>query len=208
MDAYKRYCRFCWYSGKCFRFAVSGAYKSSLNWGGILGAGVIGAAADVNGFSLIPGEGWQGVVASGLIYTAVAFLVIFLARLIFVAPFVIHRDGQWHGNKFVYREPKLAIHVYMSAKENNRLFHFRFPDAPPFSTITYWIEAERPMNFYSLWIEPHPHIRDFKTHSDHTYGGGSFQLNKNRDLYFKSFTHPGNDPFSIRVYIRAWEERY
>jgi hypothetical protein len=204
MDIYKRYCRFCWYGGKCLRFAVSGAYKSSLNWGGILGAGVIGGLADAGGFSLVAAEGWRGAVASGLVYTAVAFVVIFLVRVLIVAPFVIHRDGEWHGNKFVYREPKLAIHVYMSPKDNNRLYHFRFRDAPPFAMITYWIAAERPNNFISIGLGPHPHMPDFQSESDFSHGGGSFQINKKQDLFFKAFVHPQNDPFSVRIYIHAW----
>ena len=38
------------------------------------------------------GEGWQGVVISGVVYTAVAWTVIFIVRLIFVAPFQMWRE--------------------------------------------------------------------------------------------------------------------
>ncbi|WP_156433972.1 hypothetical protein [Bradyrhizobium retamae] len=206
MGVYRKYCRICWYSGKCMRFAIAGAYKSSLNWGGILGAGVIGAFAELRGFSFLPGEGWQGIVASGLIYTAVAFLVIFLVRLV-IAPFVIHRDGEWHGLRFVYREPQLGFSHYFKPSENNEVFRFRFKDAPPFSAITYKIVADGRSDFFSIVVAAHEKgLIEFTTHSDFQYTGGTVAVNKDRDMCAKAFLRPDADPFSIRIYVHSWEE--
>ena len=110
---YKRYCRVCWYGGRCWRFALTGSFNSAANWGGILGVGVIGATLHYFGFAVAGTEDWRAIVALGLFYIAVAWVVIFFFRLVFVAPFVINREGQWHGNEFIYREPKLGFHAGM-----------------------------------------------------------------------------------------------
>jgi hypothetical protein len=59
----------------------------------------------MGGLKLVVAEGWKGAVLSGLIYTAIAFVTIFLIRLI-IAPFLIHKEGKWHGQKFVESHPK------------------------------------------------------------------------------------------------------
>jgi hypothetical protein len=155
----------------------------------------------------MPAEQPYEIVTQGLLYILAAWVVIFLARLIFVAPFQIHREGQWFGKKFVYREPKLAFHNYVSPDENNKLFKFHFPDAPPFAQITYKFVLEAPSNFLSLYVGAHPNnLPDFKSHTDMQYKGGTLGVNKNRDMYIKTFLKLGTSPFSVRVYVEAWEE--
>jgi hypothetical protein len=71
--------------------AWRGSLSSALNWGGITGAGLLGAIFEYRGSKMTFGEGWQGVVLSGLAYTAVAWIAILILRLIFVAPFQLWR---------------------------------------------------------------------------------------------------------------------
>jgi hypothetical protein len=94
----------------------------------------------------MPPEGPTEILTQGLLYIALAWALFFVARLM-VSPFFVYSDGQWHGGKFVYKEPKLAFHAYVSHQVNNEVFKFRFRDAPPFSFIEYKFEIDAPANF-------------------------------------------------------------
>ena len=99
------------------------------------------------------------------------------------------------------------FHNYVSPDENNELFKFRFPDAPPFAQITYKFGLEAPSDFLSLYVDAHPNnLPSFKNHTDMQYTGGTLGVNKDRDMYMKTFLKPGTSPFSVRVYVEAWEE--
>lgn len=83
----------------CICRAWVGALSSALNWGGILGAGVLGILLEYRASQITFGEGWQGVVLSGVAYTAAAWVVIFIVRLILVAPFLTWRDQKDRADK-------------------------------------------------------------------------------------------------------------
>jgi hypothetical protein len=203
---YKRYCRVCWYGGRCWRFAWRGAFGNALNWGGIVGAGALGALLDAAGLKMTIAEGWQGIVLSGLLYTAVAFIAIFLLRLA-IAPFQIHREGIWHGTRFIYREPELAFHAVMSSANNNKVFQFQFLDAPPFSIISYKIETDGVLEMASICVMGHPkQLPTFTTDRDLRYSQGGFTLNKHREMFVKFFVNASTLPYSVRIYITGWDE--
>jgi hypothetical protein len=144
--AHQKFCWVCWWTGRCWRFAASGSFKQASTWATILGAGLLGVIANWWGRSVTFDTDWQGLVASGLVYTAVAWVAVFLTRLI-AAPFFLYRDGEWHGQRYVYREPQLAAHLFAQPAHNNKVHNFRFPDAPPFSLIYYGIEFDGRASF-------------------------------------------------------------
>lgn len=145
------------------------------------------------------------IIAQGLAYIALSWCVIFVFRLFLVAPFVIYKDGEWHGQKFVYLEPKLAVHAYVSEETNNKLFPFRFTDAPPFSVIYYKFEIDAPSDFLSLIVIANPsQWSDFSGPADLFYTKGGIRVNRKREMFLKTFVRPNATPFSIRVYVTAW----
>ena len=205
--AYRRYCRVCWLGGRCFRIAVAGTFASAANWSGIIGAGLLAFVLQQYGRVLMPADTPVEIVALGLFYIALAWCVIFVFRLLVVAPLTIHRDGTWYGNKLVYREPKLAFHAYVSPADNNRDYCFRFPDAPPHSFIHYNIVLDGRADFLSVQVACTPvQLALFKSHNDLRYTKGGIRVNRCRDLCMRAFMREDATPFSVRIYITAWEE--
>ena len=80
---------------------LTGSFASVTNWGGIIGAGLLALVFQRYGGKIMPAEQPYEIVSQGLTYILAAWVAIFLARLIFVASFHIHREGQWFGKKFV-----------------------------------------------------------------------------------------------------------
>jgi hypothetical protein len=204
--AYERYCHVCWLGGRCWRIALTGSFQSASNWANIVGTGVLAFGLQHFGRQLMPAESWSEIVAQGLFYIIVAWLVIFLARLILVAPFIIYREGTWYGSKFVYRESKLAFHVFVSPAENNRVFEFRYRDAPPFCLIDYRIELDGRPEFISVCVSSHPRqLPKFQTHDDLRYSRGAIRVGRKRDLCMSTFMRGDATPFSVRIYVTGWE---
>ena len=83
----RKYCRLCWYGGRCWRIALTGSFASATNWGSIIGAGLLAFVFQRYGGKIMPAEQPYEIVAQGLMYILAAWVVIFLARLVFVAPF-------------------------------------------------------------------------------------------------------------------------
>jgi hypothetical protein len=207
LDVHQKFCRLCWFGGRCSRFALAGSFKSATNWAGILGVGLLGFVLHQYGHKLMPAEHWYEIAGQGLLYMLAAWVFIFLMRLI-ASPFMIHREGIWHRNKFIYREPKLAYHCYISPADNNKAHKFRFPDAPPFSFIEYEFRFGGPNTFESMSISlmcTPVQLPKFESHTDFRYKGGGLLVNRRRDLCLTTFMHPNADPVSIRVYIKSWE---
>lgn len=203
---YRRFCKICWWGGRCWRYATSGSLRGATNYA-IIGTGLLGFVAEWSGHPVSFGEGWRAAVVSGLVYMAIAWLVIFVSRLL-ISPFRLYSDGEWHGQRFVYREPKLAFHTFASPAKNNFAHNFYFPDAPPFSTIHYQIEIGfgGQKSYISLDVGPHwKGLRDFQSYTDHRYGGGSFTVGKDRRMWLTYFMHQDADPFSVRIYVTGWE---
>lgn len=204
--AYRRYCHVCWYCGRCWRFGLAGSFRSATNWGGILGVGLLGWLLSQYGHTLMPAGNWYEAVAQGLIYIAAAWVVIFLVRTVLIAPFAIHQDGEWHGTRFVYREPKLAFHRLVSPADNNHAFPFRFPDAPPFHLLNYKIELDGRQDLISACVMAHPNqFPLFQSHEELRYGSGSIAVNKQRDMYLRVFMRHDALPFSVRIYVTGWD---
>ena len=75
------------YISNCFPLALRGSVHGAFNWGSIVGVAVLGGLAQYLGIQLVFAEGWQGVVASTIIAAIVAWIVIVILRLFFVAPY-------------------------------------------------------------------------------------------------------------------------
>jgi hypothetical protein len=70
--------------------AFWGSLSSALNWAGIVGVGAVGGyLGRVN-----DPQTWQQVVTWALVYTAAAWVIIFLFRLFLVAPFQTFNDSE------------------------------------------------------------------------------------------------------------------
>lgn len=82
----------------CFSHALHGSLSSALNWASIVGLGVVGGFYQYLGLTMTDPHSWQEVVTWGLIYTGVAWAIIFLVRLIFIAPFQI-----WNAERKSHR---------------------------------------------------------------------------------------------------------
>jgi hypothetical protein len=188
-DAYRRYCRICWYGGRCWRIALVGSFQSATNWGGILGIAILGFGLRYYfGRELMPAETWQETAVQGLFFIAAAWVVIFLFRLIFIAPFIIRREGTWYGDTFVFKEPRLAFHLYARPSENNIVHNFSFPDAPPFALVNYKIEFDGPREFISGCVMADwRQLPDFKTPNDLYYTKGSIRVGKYRKMCMTTF---------------------
>jgi hypothetical protein len=205
--SYQRYCRICWYGGRCWRIASTGSFASATNWSGIIGAGILAFALQRYGRAPMIAETWYEIVGQGLLFIVAAWVVIFLFRLFFIAPFQVHREGDWYGKKFVYREPKLAFRVFVSPSDNNKVFKFTFPDAPPFAFIEYKYQLDGRSDFISFQMAGHPsNLLDMKSEKDKQYTGGGIGVNKKREMFMKTFMRSDATPFSVRVYIHSWDD--
>jgi hypothetical protein len=206
-QAYRRYCYVCWYCGRCWRFALRGSFQSASNWAGVLGTGFLAFLLERQGRKIMPAETWFETVAQGLLYIVAAWLLIFVVRLLFVAPFQIRAEGERHGTKFIYREPKLAFHRYVTRSNNNVIQRFRFRDAPPFTLIDYTIEFSGNRHLVSICVAASPsQLPTFDDKSRLSYTKGSFPVGKNRDMFITTYLRAEADPFSIRVYVTGWDE--
>lgn len=206
MGIYRRYCKVCWYGGRCWRFALVGSFASATNWGGVIGAGLLALGFQQYGQKLMPADRWYEIVAQGLLFIVAAWVVIFLFRLVFIAPFVIHREGEWHGHRFVYRQMKLGFHLYASPSKNNETFKFKFRDAPPFSLISYKIELDGRSDFISLLVASNPsQLPTFTSEQEFQYTGGSIAVDRERNMCLRIFMRPDADAFSVRIWVRGFE---
>jgi hypothetical protein len=120
------------YLSKCFRLALAGSLGGALNWAGIIGIGIVGAIFDARGLTFTEPHRWQEIVLWTLIYTAVAWVVIFFIRLIFVAPFQIYIDLNKELNPLKLREiealEKHATELRKNTESNDpvrRMLHAR-----------------------------------------------------------------------------------
>jgi MFS family permease len=205
--AFRRYCHVCWYGGRCWRIALTGSFQKAQNWGGILGVGLLGFLLQQFGKQIIPAESWGEIAVQGMLFIFAAWVAIFLVRLLFVAPFLVYREGDWFGNTFVYKEPKLAFRAYVSPAENNKPFKFRFSDAPPFAFIKYKIVLEGRSDLIPLIVGAHPYATpNMSSVKDLQYTGGELTLNRNRDCYLKTFVRNDADPMAVRIYVHSWKE--
>jgi hypothetical protein len=75
------------YLWECLVRAWRGSLSSALNWASIVGVGAVGAYFQSRGLKMTDPHAWQEIVQWGLVYTVVAWAIIFAARAVFVAPF-------------------------------------------------------------------------------------------------------------------------
>jgi hypothetical protein len=75
------------YIGRCFARAGRGSLSSALNWAGIVGVSAVGTYLQYRGLHMTEPHSWLEIVEWATIYAVIAWAIIFLIRLIFVAPF-------------------------------------------------------------------------------------------------------------------------
>jgi hypothetical protein len=193
-----------WYFGRHWKWAASGMVHGASSWMSVVGAGLLALVLQRSGINMPVPLGWPGVLITG----ATAWALIFVARLFLLSPFRVWSDGTWHGNKFVYHEAVTALSKYVSPKDNNKIYKFRFPAAPPNGTITYEIATQHASQRIHVEVGPHHYAisqpEDFADIS-WRYSGGSFRMNTARELYYKTVMHPASTPSSIWIRITAWE---
>jgi hypothetical protein len=83
----------------CIGHAWRGSVNNAFNWASVIGIGVVGAYREHMGSPMSDPHTWQGIVGWTIVYTAVAWVVIFLARLIFVAPFRLYYEQKTRADK-------------------------------------------------------------------------------------------------------------
>jgi hypothetical protein len=82
------------YLAKCFERALRGSLTSAFNWAGILGLGIVAAVYQYRGVTITDPHTWSEVTIWGLAYIAIAWVIIFIIRLIFVAPFQTFKETE------------------------------------------------------------------------------------------------------------------
>jgi hypothetical protein len=98
----------------------------------------------------------------------------------------------------------------VSTSDNERSYHFRFKEAPPFSHVEYTTEIAGHSNLIAVMVEPHwrgaeinvKHLRE----TGARVGGGSFRVNRKRDMYMATNMLPQADPISVRVWVTSWRK--
>jgi hypothetical protein len=205
MSVYKRYCWVCWYGKRCIRTGLEGSFNKATNWAGITGVAAIGLLFQRIGRQIMPAETWTETLAQALLYLAGAWVVIFVGRVLY-APFVIYREGDWYGPKFIYKEKKFAFREYVSPADNNKIFKFKFPDAEPFSMISYKIELEGRSDLLSTFVASHPNqLPTFSSEKDMQYTGGTITVDRECNMCMKVFMREDADAFAVRIYVTGYE---
>lgn len=154
---------------------------------------------------MISVEGWEGSLVSGLVGVGAAWVLLFLGRFIY-ALFFNFRDGEWHGNEFVYNKPQFAKHVFASPAINNKAHSFYFPDAPPHSLVKFKFEFDGRREFISADVQSGWRaLPNFTSHEQLRYEKGSIRVGKYRRMWMTTFMRHDADPFSVRVYVTGWE---
>jgi hypothetical protein len=135
------------YFRACVEIALRGSLQSATNWAGVVGVAVVGAVLQyiMGQFQeLVPYPGWQGVVAAALIYIFAAWLVVFLCRLIFVAPYRLYQK---------YRRPPALERLNEFYVEVGPLIGRKLPKDDTASFEAYLNEANTWTNGTAKWIE-------------------------------------------------------
>lgn len=83
----------------CLSHAWRGSINNALNWASVIGIGVVGAYREHWGSPMSAPHTWQGIVGWTLIYTAVAWIIIFAIRFILVAPFRLYYEQKTRADK-------------------------------------------------------------------------------------------------------------
>jgi|ERR1700722_8240365 hypothetical protein len=112
------------YVWNCLVRAMRGSLSSALNWASILGVGAVGAYYQSRGMKISDPRAWQDFVAWGLVYTAVAWSIIFAVRAILVAPFQTYVDSKVHIHGLEERlKPRLKLSFETDKKANKSEGH-------------------------------------------------------------------------------------
>jgi hypothetical protein len=193
-----------WRLYRCFAYAVKGSVSRAQNWA-VAAGGLAGFCLDIAGLKMTSVEGWQSALLAGLLGIGTAWVLLILARFLY-ALFFNFRDGQWHGDTFVYNLPQFIHHRRAEAKNNNVITHCSFADAPPNSVIHYKIEFEGRRELISACVAAHwKQLPEFKSHEDLYYTKGSIRVGKYRRMCMNTFVYANADPMSVRVYVTGWE---
>jgi hypothetical protein len=95
------------YLWECIKFAWRGSISLANAWAPVLGAAAIWLALWLLGFEMIVPDRLPGLIVVVCSCIGAAWLILFFARLILVAPWVLHRDAQ---RKTIEADERLAIY--------------------------------------------------------------------------------------------------
>lgn len=132
------------YISKCFPLALRGSIHGAFNWGAIVSAAVLGGLVQYLGLPVFT-AGWQGMIASSTIAAIVAWIVIVMLRLFFVAPYQLWKLGYKPEYKKKLQE------FYISGTE---LLQRNLPtDISDEDFETYVVETRQWVNETARWIQ-------------------------------------------------------
>ena len=200
---YDKYCWVCWKGGKCIRWASAHAVKRAANWAPIM-AGLLAWYLSPSGNDLIEPDTPLELVGQIILYVCLAYCLLFIA-LCAISPWMIERDGEWRGARYVYSEPKLAFHKFVGPSESGKDFTFRFPDAAPFSVVSYYIKPDTAWNFVDVHVAATP-AGMASMALMHQHQRGAIRVNHRRDLCCRLIIKENASPFSVRIYVTGWDE--
>lgn len=149
-------------------------------------------------------------VAVGII-SAVAASTVWAVVLAIANPSRVRKEqktvGEWIGNRFVYREPRLVFTKEWSPKDNGVYPLFEFGEAYPGALLDYRIDIDGPADrlncvvlgaYYFSPVEPVLTSVKFDLR-------GRVRLRKDNQLGLACHALPDTLPAIVRVYILAWE---
>jgi hypothetical protein len=160
--------------------------------------------------------GTKGMMDKALVMTASALAVICTLPVwavlnLLLAPIRAIAEeqklGGWHGNRFIYYEPKLLGAAVCSPSDNGKYAEIPVKDIPPGAVIDYKIEIEGPANrincilFGAYFFAPA--IETLK--SSHFALSGRVVVKKRQMVQLLSYSQPDTLSAIIRVYAISWE---
>jgi len=137
----------------CACHAWRGSINSALNWASVIGIGVVGAYREHMGSPMSDPHTWEGIVEWTLVYTVVAWIIIFAVRLIFIAPFRLYYEQKTRADKLE------GLRQIANDASKPPSFDLGFDYSPYDSDAHYLVDN---YSVLRIWVEnlEHRHIED------------------------------------------------
>ncbi|MBI1214089.1 MAG: hypothetical protein GC190_21715 [Alphaproteobacteria bacterium] len=117
------------YCGKCFWLAWQGSITLASAWAPILGAALLAIIFGVADIDVTISSGFGGIAASTLMAIAAAWVLIFVSRLFFWAPFRLYRENLLALGNVIKERDELAAELTELEKPRPLSAPARNPDA-------------------------------------------------------------------------------
>lgn len=107
--------------------------NNALNWSGIIGIGVMGAYYQTTGKKMVLGDDWISIVTVGLESAAVAWVVIFIFRLVFVSPYKLWKEAREKIDQMTPFKTSKEIRIKLGAflEEGGNIIDACFNESDP-----------------------------------------------------------------------------